>query len=72
MVPDDQGIPDFEALYADLAGNRMDRLIYYVFDLLYLDGQDLRRTPLIERKRLLCELTSKAAIGRQGSGSKAR
>ncbi len=25
----------------------------YVFDLLYLDGYDLRRVPLIERKRLL-------------------
>ena len=27
----------------------------YVFDLLYLDGFDLRRVPLIERKRLLAE-----------------
>jgi bifunctional non-homologous end joining protein LigD len=27
-----------------------------VFDLLYLDGYDLRRTPLIERKRLLAEI----------------
>jgi bifunctional non-homologous end joining protein LigD len=43
VVPDESGIPDFEALYADLANNRMERLIYYVFDLLYLDGQDLRR-----------------------------
>ena len=64
VVSDDQGIPDFEALYADLAGNRMDRLIYYVFDLLYLDGQDLRRMPLIERKRLLCELASKVGTAR--------
>lgn len=29
------------------------RLIYYVFDLLYLDGYDLRSLPLIERKKLL-------------------
>lgn len=28
----------------------------YVFDLLYLDGYDLRRTPLIERKKLLREI----------------
>ena len=64
VVPDKKGIPDFEALYADLAGNRMERLIYYVFDLLYLDGQDLRRIPLIDRKRLLRELTTKANTGR--------
>ena len=27
--------------------------VYYVFDLLWLDGKDLRSRPLIERKRLL-------------------
>jgi bifunctional non-homologous end joining protein LigD len=32
------------------------RLIYYVFDLLYLDGRDLRRLPLTERKKLLAQL----------------
>jgi bifunctional non-homologous end joining protein LigD len=64
VVPDAEGIPDFEALYADLAGNRTERLLYYVFDLLYLDGQDLRRTPLIERKRLLWERTSTGIMER--------
>jgi bifunctional non-homologous end joining protein LigD len=34
------------------------RLIYYAFDLLYLDGFDLRRAPLIGRKRVLAELLS--------------
>jgi bifunctional non-homologous end joining protein LigD len=29
------------------------RLRYYVFDLLFFDGKDLRRLPLLERKRLL-------------------
>ena len=28
-------------------------VVYYVFDLLYLDGHDLRNVPLIERKNLL-------------------
>ena len=27
-------------------------VVYFVFDLLYLDGYDLRNVPLIERKRL--------------------
>jgi bifunctional non-homologous end joining protein LigD len=34
-------------------GRRKDRLIYYVFDLLFLDGQDLRTLPLHKRKALL-------------------
>ncbi len=28
-------------------------MYYYVFDMLYLDGYDLRAVPLIERKALL-------------------
>jgi bifunctional non-homologous end joining protein LigD len=31
-------------------------VLYYAFDLLYLDGYDLRRVPLEERKRLLATL----------------
>src|SRR5438128_12417151 len=31
-------------------------LRYYVFDLLYLDGRDLRDLPLVRRKELLAEL----------------
>lgn len=44
---------DFGALQADLAAGRQDRLLFYCFDLLHLDGHDLRKVPLLERKRLL-------------------
>jgi bifunctional non-homologous end joining protein LigD len=33
-------------------------VLYYVFDLLYLDGYDLRRVPLEERKSMLAQITS--------------
>lgn len=36
---------------------------YYVFDLLYLDGHDLRQQPLLERKRLLQVLLGTGAGG---------
>ena len=36
------------------------RLLYYAFDLLYLDGIDLRGAPLIDRKRLLETLLDNA------------
>jgi bifunctional non-homologous end joining protein LigD len=56
VVADSRGIPDFGLLHADLATGRKERLLYHAFDLLYLDGLDLRGAPLVERKRLLAEL----------------
>lgn len=47
------GASDFSALQADLAEGRGDRFVFYVFDLLYLDGYDLRAAPLLARKELL-------------------
>ncbi|MCA6097628.1 non-homologous end-joining DNA ligase [Bradyrhizobium australafricanum] len=48
-----EGRTNFSELQADLARGRQDRLLYYAFDLLWLDGQDLRRLPQIERKSIL-------------------
>ncbi|CAN7271643.1 DNA ligase D [Phyllobacterium sp. LjRoot231] len=47
------GASNFSALQADLSDNRTDRFVFYVFDLLYLDGFDLRNLPLIGRKAIL-------------------
>jgi bifunctional non-homologous end joining protein LigD len=54
------GLPDFQALRRELAKQHSDRLVYLAFDLLYLDGYDLRGAPLIERKRALQDLLAKA------------
>jgi bifunctional non-homologous end joining protein LigD len=54
------GLPDFQALRRELAKRQSDRLVYFAFDLLYLDGYDLRGAPLIERKRALQDLLAKA------------
>ena len=40
-----------------------DKLGYFLFDLPYLDGQDLTRVPLERRKALLEELVRRAAPG---------
>ncbi|MGN6590470.1 MAG: non-homologous end-joining DNA ligase [Sphingomicrobium sp.] len=56
VVQDENGLTDFGALQDDLAKGGSDRIVYFAFDLLYLDGYDLRGTPLLERKRLLAEL----------------
>ena len=48
------GKPDFHALQNQ--GEQPASLQYLVFDLLYLDGRDLRNAPLRERKELLKDL----------------
>ena len=50
------GASDFSALQADLSASRTDRFRYYLFDLLYLDGEDLRALPLVARKDRLAAL----------------
>jgi bifunctional non-homologous end joining protein LigD len=53
VVLDDSGVSDFGALQDALSRKDASRLVYYVFDLLHLDGVDLTRLPLVERKQRL-------------------
>ena len=53
VVTDARGVSDFHQLQEALARGQSDRLGYVVFDILYLDGFDLRPMTLIERKRTL-------------------
>ena len=61
VVPDERGISNFHWLQDDLARGRTDRLVYFVFDVLYVDGFDLRKCPLIERKHILAQLMAGVA-----------
>jgi bifunctional non-homologous end joining protein LigD len=61
----EDGRSSFSALQEDLKTGRADRLVYYVFDLLHLDGRDLIRAPLIERKRALERLVGR--LSRNGT-----
>jgi bifunctional non-homologous end joining protein LigD len=56
VVEDDNGISNFSLLQTDLKDKRTDRFVYYVFDLLCLDGRDLTGEPLVERKAALARL----------------
>ncbi len=60
VVETGAGASDFGALQADLSEGRADRFVYYAFDLLHLDGHDLRPVPLVERKALLEQLLAEA------------
>ncbi len=54
----ESGVSDFSALQTDLKSGRHDRMAFYVFDLLYLDGLDLTGAALIDRKDVLADLLS--------------
>ncbi|MDP3490337.1 MAG: DNA ligase D [Phenylobacterium sp.] len=58
---DDQGAPDFPALQAALAEGDSDDLIFFAFDALVLDGEDLRDLPLRERKARLAAVLARHA-----------
>jgi ATP-dependent DNA ligase len=50
---DKSGLPSFAHTQGATDGEREGRLVYYAFDLLHLDGQDVSALPLVERKALL-------------------
>jgi bifunctional non-homologous end joining protein LigD len=52
VVPAKDGTTDFSVLQNELKG-RSTRIVLVAFDLLYLNGYDLRKLPLIARKALL-------------------
>ena len=73
VVLDDNGRPSFSLMQQrtgirqhgrQAAPNADLPILYYVFDLLYLDGFDLRRVTLDERKRLLSEVLGSEEIVR--------
>jgi bifunctional non-homologous end joining protein LigD len=60
---DHDGAPDFSTLQAAISDGKTDDLIFYAFDLLFADGEDLRSLPLGKRKarlKKLLEARSKA------------
>ena len=63
VVEDEKGISSFSGLQAALKTGERDRFIYYVFDLLHLDGRDLTGLPLVERKAELARLVGKGGYG---------
>jgi len=55
LQPD--GVSSFPALQAALKAGRDDTLVFYAFDLLHLDGWDLRPCALVDRKAALHRLS---------------
>lgn len=56
---DEKGLTRFDLLQGALKTGKTSGLIYYLFDLLELNGEDLRDLPLSERKKRLAALLSR-------------
>lgn len=53
VVLDEHGVPSFQALQNAFDANRPQDIVFFAFDLPYLNGYDLRGVPLVQRRALL-------------------
>lgn len=53
VVTNEQGVPDFQALQNAFEAGRSASIMYYLFDMPYLNGVDLREVPVEERRAAL-------------------
>ncbi|SHG50252.1 non-homologous end-joining DNA ligase [Bradyrhizobium erythrophlei] len=61
VVPTADGTTDFSVLQNELKG-KSTKTVMVAFDLLYLNGHDLRKLPLIERKTLLKKIIAETDV----------
>lgn len=53
IVANEHGVPDFQALQNAFEAESSSNILYYLFDLPYLNGVDLREVPVEERRAAL-------------------
>jgi bifunctional non-homologous end joining protein LigD len=69
---DPDGAPDFSTLQAAISDGKTGDLIFYAFDLLFANGEDLRHLPLRERKARLKQLLETQPKSKSRTKSKAK
>ncbi len=62
VVHGKDGVPDFGALQNAFDSASTAQIVYYVFDMPFYDGHDLREVPLVQRRELLRGLVSGAGL----------
>jgi bifunctional non-homologous end joining protein LigD len=56
VVMGEGGTPEFNALQNAFDRGKTERIDYFLFDVPYFEGHDLRATPLVQRRQLLKQL----------------
>ncbi len=67
VVLDEHGVSKFQSLQNAIRDREAGTIVYFVFDLLHLDGEDLRKQPLESRKESL-----RKVLGRSKKGARLR
>jgi bifunctional non-homologous end joining protein LigD len=62
VVHGKDGVPDFGALQNAFDSASTAQIVYYLFDLPFYKGHDLRQVPLVERRELLRGIVSSAGL----------
>lgn len=62
VVLNEQGLPDFQALQRAFDDKSPASIVYYLFDLPFCDGEDLRDRALVDRRNALEAVLDKAGI----------
>ncbi|MES2383048.1 MAG: DNA ligase D [Pseudomonadota bacterium] len=62
VVHGQDGVPDFGALQNAFDSASTAQIVYYVFDLPFCNGHDLRQLPLVQRREVLRGLVSDAGL----------
>ncbi|WP_150305285.1 DNA ligase D [Pseudomonas saliphila] len=60
IVANEEGLPDFQALQNAFETNKSGAIVYYLFDMPYLNGMDLRKVPLEERRAALAQVLERS------------
>ena len=58
---DEKGLSRFQYLQ-NWQKDQQGELVYYVFDLMWIDGYDLTQLPLIERKKILRQIIPESEV----------
>lgn len=64
VVTGTDGVPDFDSLQRALEADQLDEVQYFVFDIPFYDGFDLREAGLTDRRALLARLLGKSNLDR--------
>ncbi len=59
IMPGEAGLADFQALQGAFDTSRTSNIAYYLFDLPYCAGHDLREVPLVERRAVLQRIVAR-------------
>ena len=62
IVQEKEGRPIFQPLQSAFSTGKTDQLIYFAFDLLFWNGEDLRNIPVELRREQMPELIENAAL----------